>query len=298
MKNDNKQQKKLTQTDYKKMWGEDGPYSQVRLSEETRILDDSISRVFLVVEAEINPFTFEYIKKNRKQFLDDEPILQLLDHAENRDKFGYVVSAGEIELQDEESKRFARKQADMTIQTLIRMHTFVIKECGIQKESTFGIIRDTISDDRNFVWNEKAGVVDMVEDQLWESESLIGSSSGGKNNKMRFFIVCVFEKNFNFKKQSAISFIKTLRAISTRIKVEIEDAEAFHEYVLITALLSFDAVPAEFIESLVDECAVKGKPIFQKDYFVTNVKKPTQQEILTFLKQLPLDRDIRMKFKE
>lgn len=52
--------KKLTKTDYKKMWGDDGPYSQVRLCEETRILDDSVSRVFLVVEAEINPFTFEW----------------------------------------------------------------------------------------------------------------------------------------------------------------------------------------------------------------------------------------------
>ena len=115
------------------MWGEDGPYSQVRLCEEARILDDSVSRVFLVVEAEINPFTFEYVKKNRQKFVGDEPVLQLLDHAEYRGKFGYVVSAGEVGLQDEESRQFARKRADMTIQTLIRMHVFVMDECGLRR---------------------------------------------------------------------------------------------------------------------------------------------------------------------
>ncbi|MDO8594082.1 MAG: hypothetical protein Q7R93_01020 [bacterium] len=128
-----KDQKKLTQKDYERMWGEGGPYSQVRLCEETRILDDSISRIFLVVEAEINPFTFECIQEHRKRFADDEPVTQLLDHAEYRGEFGYVVSAGEIELRGEESKRFMRKQADMTIQTLIRMHAFVIEKYNLRQ---------------------------------------------------------------------------------------------------------------------------------------------------------------------
>src|SRR3989338_9611688 len=117
MKKDQKINKKLTPKNYEQMWGEDGPYSQVRLCEETRILDDSVSRVFLVVEAEINPFTFKYVQKHRQQFVGDESVLQLLDHAEDRGKFGYVVSAGEVEFQDEEAVLFARKQTDATIQT-------------------------------------------------------------------------------------------------------------------------------------------------------------------------------------
>lgn len=132
-----KDQKGLTQKDYDQMWGEDGPYSQVRLCEETRILDDSVSRVFLVVEAEINPFTFECIQRHRQQFADDEPVTQLLDHAEYRGKFGYVVSAGEVELRDEASRRFARKQADMTIHTLIRMHAFVIEKYDLRQQGNF-----------------------------------------------------------------------------------------------------------------------------------------------------------------
>lgn len=133
MKKDQKTKKMLTPKDRDLMWGEDGPYSQVRLCEETRILDDSVSRVFLVVEAEINPFTFEYVQKCRKQFAGDEPVLQLLDHAEYRGKFGYVVAAGEVKLEDKGSIEFARKQADMTTQTLIRMHAFVMKEFGLRQ---------------------------------------------------------------------------------------------------------------------------------------------------------------------
>ena len=293
MKNNSKKQKKLTQTDYQKMWGEDGPYSQVRLCEETRILDDGVSRVFLVVEAEINPFTFEYIQKNWKQFLDDEAVLQLLNHAENRDKFGYVVSAGEIELQDEKSRQFARKQADMAIQTLIRMHKYVIDAFDINKRSEFGVITDK----KKLIWNEKTDEVEMIDQRLWDSETLIGSPVGAKNNKMRFFIILAFAKNFDFKNKSTTILAKTLKVISARLKIEFEDMRVFHDYVLIKSLVPFDITPAQFIESILDECLVSKKPIFQKDYLVTNVKKPTQKEIMSFIAQLPLEKDIRMKFK-
>lgn len=46
---------KLTKKDTDKLWGEEGPYSEARLIVETRILDDRVSRIFLVVEVSINP---------------------------------------------------------------------------------------------------------------------------------------------------------------------------------------------------------------------------------------------------
>ena len=295
MEKDQKINKKLTPKDYERMWGEDGPYSQVRLCEESRILDDSVSRIFLVVEAEINPFTFEYIQKHRQRFTNDDPILQLLGHAEYRGKFGYVVSAGEVELQDEESRRFARKQADMTIQTLIRMHKFVIDECSLGRDRKYGVVEDKTSRDEHFVWNEGAGKVEPAGDELWDNKTLIGSPAGIRNNKMRFFIVFAFGKSFGFKKESAAVFTKTLKTGSASFNVEIENIESFQKYILITALLPFGIAPARFIEATLDECnAEKKKPIFQKDYFITNVKKPTPEQIMSFLQQLPLDKDIQM----
>jgi hypothetical protein len=127
--------KKLTQKDFKDMWGDEGPYSEVRLCEETRILDERISRIFLVVEANINPFTFEYVEEHREKFKDDKPVLQLLDHAVYvEDNYGYLVSAGQMEMIDMESHVFARQQAEMTIATLIRMHEFVMEEHGLDKD--------------------------------------------------------------------------------------------------------------------------------------------------------------------
>ena len=62
---------KLTQKKRDKLWGEDGPYSEAWLIFETRILDDSVSRIFIIVEVHVNPFTYELIKKNRDLFADD-----------------------------------------------------------------------------------------------------------------------------------------------------------------------------------------------------------------------------------
>ena len=294
-KEEKKGHKKLTPQDYERMWGDDGPYSQVRLCEETRILDDRVSRVFLVVEAEINPFTFEYIQKHRQRFSDDEPVLQLLDHAEYRGIFGYVVSAGAVELHDEESKRFSRKQADMTIQTLIRMHAFVMDGCGLGRGGPYGVIEDKTPRDEHFVWNERAGRAEPVGDGLWDDTTLIGSPAGVQNNKMRFFFVLAFEKPFDFKKEYAVAFAKTLKKVSASLAVEIESVESFQEYILVVGLLPFDIAPASFIESALDECNKAGKkPMFQKDYLVTNIKKPTPEQIMSFLHALPLDRDINM----
>jgi hypothetical protein len=46
---------------------------------ENRILDDSISRIFIAVEANINPFIYKIVKKNIEEFGDDKFILELID---------------------------------------------------------------------------------------------------------------------------------------------------------------------------------------------------------------------------
>jgi hypothetical protein len=47
----------LSQKQREELWGDGGPYSEIRMCVETRILDDSVSRIFVVVEANINPTT-------------------------------------------------------------------------------------------------------------------------------------------------------------------------------------------------------------------------------------------------
>lgn len=226
MKRKGKSQIKLSQQDFERMWGEDSPYSQVNITEQIRILDDRVSRTFLVVETEINPFTFEFAQKSRSHFIDDIPALQLLDHAENRGKFGYVASVGEVELLDEESRAWARTQADMAIKTIIRLHALVIDTFNLKHAEPTGIIHDVIPSDARYIWNEHAGGLEIVGQELWDTKKMVGASAGAQNNKMRSFFVLVHVKNFDFKKKLAIAFANLLKKVSAQCNVEIEDVES------------------------------------------------------------------------
>jgi hypothetical protein len=133
---------KLSQTQQEELWGEGGPYSQVRIVIETRILDDRVSREFVEVEADINPLTFKTIEQNRKRFKDDMAIQQLLQYADYRGQdFGYVVSAFSREYTDKNVMQEARAAAETAKTTLIKMHRFVMEllEIDADEEKTYNV---------------------------------------------------------------------------------------------------------------------------------------------------------------
>lgn len=129
---------KLTKKQRDNLWGETGPYSQLNLTIETRILDDSVSRVFAIVDAEINPFTFELMKKNEDKFKGDKIILKkLLENGEYEgDEYGYVSTMYVEELIAEEGNRdgndktfaIAHQILDAVQETIIEMHKFILEE--------------------------------------------------------------------------------------------------------------------------------------------------------------------------
>ena len=123
---------KLTKKQKDLLWsdGGKGPYSQANLIKQIRILDDSVSRVFLVVEAEINPTTFEIVNENRhdNEFKNDVIIQQLLDKAEYRGpQFGYVVAAFEEEYRNNEVLARAEYALKYTQESIIKMHKYIIE---------------------------------------------------------------------------------------------------------------------------------------------------------------------------
>ncbi len=119
---------KLTKNEQERLWGDGGPYSEVKIILNTRILDDEVSRTMLEVEGNINPTTFKIVKKNKDKFIDDPVIIELLEMARYEGKsYGYHFSAGAEEYIDEFSlKRAKRKQAHAQ-KAVIKMHKFVIK---------------------------------------------------------------------------------------------------------------------------------------------------------------------------
>lgn len=125
--------KKLTTKQKELLWSGDGkgPYSQVNLTKQVRILDDSVSRIFLVVEADINPTTFEIVNSNRndEEFKNDIKIQQSLDHAEYRGpEFGYVTAAFEEEYKDNDTIARAEDALKYTQESIIKMHNYVMRE--------------------------------------------------------------------------------------------------------------------------------------------------------------------------
>ncbi len=118
MKNISKQ---LTRKQRDKLWGEEGPYSEAWLVTETRILDASVSRIFVSVEVHINPFTYEIIKKNREVFKDDLMIQELLDHSEFRGQsFGYVSCAFQAEYRNENVMEEAKIHLEYSKKPLLK----------------------------------------------------------------------------------------------------------------------------------------------------------------------------------
>jgi len=256
------------------------------MCEEIRILNDGVSRVFLVVEAEINPFTFEYAQKHRQAFAHDEAVLQLLEHAEYRGpKFGYLVGTGETQLDGDESRQFAREQADQAIATLIRLHQFIMDEFNLKHNDDFGVPDDLPESKNQFAWNIANDTIGPLPN-VWDEKNLIAAPAGIKANKMRLFVVLAFADDFKHDKKSAAAIIQGLKTASADCHADIEDIGTFAKHASITALLPLAIPPDNFIKGIISSGnRAAGQPIFKKDYLVTNGEKPTPQDIMAFLQQ-------------
>jgi len=113
-----------------RLWGVDGPYSEVKLITETRILDDKVSRIFITVEVSVNPYTFEVIRDQRVLFSNDEFIQQLLDHSEYRGQNDGYVSMAFSEEYGPGVLEKAQQSVEFCKNTIIRMHQFIMKQLG------------------------------------------------------------------------------------------------------------------------------------------------------------------------
>lgn len=119
----------LSDRDREMLWGEDEPYSEAKIIMNTRILGDRVSRVTVEVDGNINPTTFNIIKKNKHLFADNPVITQLLETARYEGKgWGYHISAGFEEFtNDEKVMERAKEKLQYMKDAIIRMHEFVME---------------------------------------------------------------------------------------------------------------------------------------------------------------------------
>ncbi len=121
----------LTKQEMDQLWGGEGPYSEARLIMEHRILDDSVTRVSILVEVNINPYSFKLIKKDRDKFADDELIQALINNARYISQGnGYLSGsfAGKFNFTtDEEIMKKGKEILAETKKALIKIHQYVMK---------------------------------------------------------------------------------------------------------------------------------------------------------------------------
>ena len=111
------------------LWGDGGPYSQIHIIREVRILDDHPSRTFYYVKANVNPTTYAVLKRMEAE-IEDEEIRAFLQNASFvSDEEGYEWTVyGQAALSPRGANRASEKVAD----AIIRMHRLVMDTLEIE----------------------------------------------------------------------------------------------------------------------------------------------------------------------
>ncbi len=122
---------KLSNKEMEKLWGDGGPYSQVNLIFENRILDDSEARKYFYIHIELNPLTFEIIEKNIDKFKDDEWVMNIMENANFiNEQDGYESYPFRIQFLDKDTRKEAEQALEESKKAIIRMHKFVMNVLG------------------------------------------------------------------------------------------------------------------------------------------------------------------------
>lgn len=112
-----------------------------------------------------------------------------------------------------------------------------------------------------------------LENQLSDEPiGFISSGLGGKGNKLRYYFVIKSTDKISEEREQMIQ--DELRLICLNSDSEFETIENFGNYVLVKILVSIDFAIGNIIEGLIDRCKFADK-----EYFCTNVEKPTNELI-------------------
>jgi len=112
-----------------------------------------------------------------------------------------------------------------------------------------------------------------LEDQLSDEPiGFISSGLGGKGNKLRYYFVIKSTEKISEEREQIIQ--DELRLICLNSDSEFETIENFGNYVLVKVLVSIDFAIGNVIEGLINRCNFADK-----EYFCTNIEKPTNELI-------------------
>jgi len=120
---------------------------------------------------------------------------------------------------------------------------------------------------------------------LQEEGGFISTGLGGKDNKLRYYFIVSSNDGLPFSETHRDTLRRGFETISPKYKSEIEEINFGATYVIIGILIPMDVAVGEVIEEGISECNKMSEFLFP-DYYVTNVKKPTREEISKYLEEI------------
>jgi len=120
---------------------------------------------------------------------------------------------------------------------------------------------------------------------LGESQVLITTGLGGKNNLLRYFIVGFTKENNPFSDSNKLVINNEFDLYISEQKGEIEKIDFFENYFTITCLLPISLDVPIFLKKIISECNIYGN-FLRDNYAVTNVKYFDSKDIASFLDEL------------
>ena len=120
---------------------------------------------------------------------------------------------------------------------------------------------------------------------LQEEGGFISTGLGGKDNKLRYYFIVSSKDGLPFSETHRDTLKRGFEKISHKYKSKIEEINFEATYALIGILIPMDVAVGEVIEGGISECNKMNEFLFP-DYYVTNVKQPTPEEISEYLEEV------------
>ena len=139
---------------------------------------------------------------------------------------------------------------------------------------------------------EAWGVLALQECRMFLESSLadrnvgvLMTGLGGENNRLRYFLLVRSRSDTALTSAQKETIERGFSYICSKFDSIMEEIQVYQYYVTMKVLIPLDVAVAEIIEGGIDECNTFGD-FLDENYYVTNVKIPTEAEIAHYLREM------------
>ena len=126
----------------------------------------------------------------------------------------------------------------------------------------------------------------FLESALLEEEGgIISTGLGGKDNKFRYYFIVSSKDGLTFSETDKNTLKREFETISQKYNSEIEEINFEPNYAILRTLIPMDFAAGEVIEEGIRECN-KVDDFLYFHYYLTNVRKPSNEEVFKYLEEI------------